>query len=102
MTYGNATTWQTVIDSIADMDTALEVCEAPVHGIRYHCVEIKGWGLEWHNMESWCRSTFGEPGELWPQDNFIWPEAARWLMNNRKFWFRNEADRTLFLLKWST
>jgi hypothetical protein len=25
---------------------------------------------------------------------------ARWYMNDRRFWFRNEADRIMFVLKW--
>jgi hypothetical protein len=72
--------------------------EGRISGSRYHCVEPVGGN--WKNMELWAIETFGYPGEIWPKDDFDWPEDMRWAMNNRKFWFRNEADRTLFLMKW--
>lgn len=83
------------------INMSLDVYEKPIHGARYYCVEVKGWGLGWTDMENWAKATYGEPGEVWPQDNFLWPEAPRWVMNNRTFWFRKESDRTLFILKWS-
>lgn len=70
----------------------------PVHGARYYCVEPIGGN--WLEMEKWCFATFGEPGDIWDTHDFVWPETARWLKNNRKFWFRNESDRTLFVMKW--
>lgn len=70
----------------------------PVHGARYYCVEPVGGN--WLEMEQWCITTFGDPGDIWETSDFVWPEAARWLKNNRKFWFRNEADRTMFIMKW--
>ena len=76
----------------------LVLSERPVHGTRYYCVEPVGGS--WLEMETWCRSVFGEPGDIWQTEDFIWPETARWLQNNRKFWFRNEKDRTMFILKW--
>lgn len=70
----------------------------PVHGSKYHCAEPIGGN--WLEMEKWCIQTFGEPGDMWESDDWCWPETARWLKNNRKFWFRNERDRTLFIMKW--
>ncbi len=66
---------------------------------KFYCVEPVGG--RWTEMESWVRNTFGEPGDMWPKEHFMWPETPRWLQNNSKFWFRDEADRTLFLMKYS-
>lgn len=76
----------------------LLLTERPVHGARYYCVEPIGGN--WKDMEEWCHSTYGPVGDIWETSDFVWPEAARWLCNNRKFWFRNEADRTMFIMKW--
>ena len=76
----------------------LILSEGRIAGSRYHCVEPKGGS--WKDMEMWCHEAFGECGEVWPQEDFDWPNNMRWAMNNRKFWFRNEADRTLFIMKW--
>jgi hypothetical protein len=50
-------------------------------------------------MEAWCQETFGSStGSIWA----AWQEPGeRWYANNAKFWFREEADRTWFLLRWS-
>lgn len=74
--------------------------EQPVHGAKYHTVEPIGGS--WFEMESWCRQTFGEPGDMWDSNDWCWPETARWLQNNRKFWFRNKKDRDWFILRWSS
>ena len=76
----------------------LILTEAKLHGARYYCVEPEGGN--WREMEAWVTKAFGEPGEIWPKEDFAWPESPRWVQNNRKFWFRNEADRTMFVLKW--
>ena len=76
----------------------LLLSEGRVHGARYHCIEPIGGN--WREMEAWCFKQFGDVG-----NNIGWresenPQCYRWYMNNRKFWFRNEADRTMFILKW--
>jgi hypothetical protein len=79
----------------------LVMSESKVHGARYYCVEPVGGN--WLEMEKWAVATYGLPGEIWPlkeSDPYGWPECSRWYANNRKFWFRNEADRTMFVLKW--
>lgn len=91
--------WKRMMDDIYNRPVEeLILTEGRIHGSRYHCVEPKGGS--WLEMEKWCRATFGEPGEVWPKDDFNWPDTMRWAMNNRKFWFRNESDRTLFVMKW--
>lgn len=48
---------------------------------------------EWWNMDQWIVDTMGESD--WSV------EHARWVGSDRKYWFRDERDRTLFMLKWS-
>ena len=76
----------------------LILTEGRIHGARYYCVEPVGGN--WIEMELWAHQNYGEPGEIWPKEDFCWPDNMRWCMNNRKFWFRNEADRTMFVMKW--
>lgn len=76
----------------------LVLTENRVHGARYHCVEPVGGN--WREMEAWCFKQFGDVGNNigWAESEH--PQCYRWYMNNRKFWFRNESDRTMFVLKW--
>ena len=79
----------------------LMLSEGTVYGARYHCVEPIGGS--WLEMEIWCSDTFGETGSIWSETKNLTPEPLkRWYMNNRKFWFRNERDRTLFIMRWSS
>jgi len=48
---------------------------------------------EWHDMDKWLLNIMG--------DNNWHKENARWVGSNRKYWFRDEADRTFFILRWS-
>ena len=48
---------------------------------------------EWNSMDHWVREIFGNGDWL--------TEHGRWVGSDRKYWFRDEQDRTLFLLKWS-
>jgi hypothetical protein len=66
--------------------------ETKVHGARYYAVEPIGGN--WLEMSEWALATYGESGSLWDT------ECHRWYMNDRKFIFRNEADRTMFILRW--
>ena len=47
----------------------------------------------WMDINAWMIDTFDSGN--WGIPN------CRWVGSNGKFWFRNAADRTLFLLKWS-
>ncbi len=77
----------------------LVLSESKLHGACYYCVEPVGGN--WLDMQAWVTEVFGEPGDVWPMHDFTWPEVPRWVQNHRKFWFRNERDRTVFILKWS-
>ena len=50
--------------------------------------------IEWCTSElkpiiEWCTETFGPVGE-----------SSGWLLSDGKFYFANEADRTLFVIRW--
>lgn len=76
----------------------IRLSEGTVYGARYYTVEPIG-GI-WLEMETWCREIYGNTeGSIWSELKAPKP-AQRWYMNNRKFWFRDEADRTLFVMKW--
>lgn len=79
----------------------LVLSEGKIYGARYHCVQPIGGN--WMDMEIWCLDTYGNPGSLWQETKNLTPEPnQRWYMNDRKFWFRNERDRTMFILRWSS
>ena len=72
--------------------------EGTVYGSRYYTAEPIGGN--WIEMEAWCYETFGnDTHPIWGEKTAPEP-AQRWYKNNRKFWFRSEADRTMFVLKW--
>jgi hypothetical protein len=80
----------------------LVLSEGRVYGARYHCVEPVGGN--WRMMEDWCIDTFGSStGSIWAEevDKKTPQPGERWYANNRRFWFRNESDRTMFILRWS-
>jgi len=76
----------------------LIMSEGRVYDARYYCVEPVGG--DWREMEAWCYQAFGDDSYLIWGENKAPEPAQRWYKNNRKFWFRNEADRTMFVLKW--
>lgn len=74
------------------------LAEGTVYGSRYYTAEPIGGN--WREMEAWCYETFGYAGEqIWAEEKAPEP-AQRWYMNNRKFWFRDDRDRMIFVLKW--
>ena len=48
---------------------------------------------DWHEMGEWVVKTFGHSD--WVTDHGLW------VASNYKYWFRDEADRTFFILRWS-
>jgi hypothetical protein len=70
-----------------------------VYDRQYYTVAPPMEGAPWREMAEWCRDTFGASyGNIWA----TWQEPGeRWYSNNSKFWFRDEADLTCFLLRWS-
>jgi hypothetical protein len=68
-----------------------------IHGSRFYTVEPVGGN--WLEMQQWAQATYGGPSHLWVSPDDL--AQCRWFANDRKFWFRKERDRTLFILKWS-
>jgi hypothetical protein len=76
----------------------IKLSEGKVYGARYYTAEPVGGN--WLEMEQWCLETFGSGEDpIWGEDKAPEP-AQRWYKNNRKFWFRDECDRMVFVLKW--
>lgn len=77
----------------------ITLAEGRVYGARYYTVQPGPFwditGTMWDSMMKWSIDTFG----VGPADG-VWTPNARWYANNAKFWFRNESDRALFLLRW--
>jgi hypothetical protein len=77
----------------------LKLDQGTVYGARYYTVQPEGGN--WLDMEAWCVEMFGEGNvsPIWGEEKAPEP-AQRWYTNNRKFWFRDEQDRMIFVLKW--
>lgn len=101
---------QAIIDNAAvqmakDIDTEvlmsvmgwheLQLSEGRVYGARYLTVHPNN-GSKWNEMMAWMVSTFGPSAE-----DGVWTPNMRWYANNSKFWFREEKDLTMFILRWS-
>lgn len=85
-------------DILSQPVSDIKLSEGTVYGARYYTAEPVGGN--WVDMEVWCMDMFGGPGDnIWGEEKTPEP-AQRWYMNARKFWFRNESDRTMFVLKW--
>lgn len=82
-------------------DPQLFVEEGTIYGVKYQIVSFQNswinWGEwpEWEQMFQWCEHAFGAT----PEDGF-WTPGERWYANDRKFWFKNPEDLSLFLLRW--
>ena len=50
----------------------------------------------WNEMMAWMIKQFGPSA-----DNGVWTPNMRWYANNAKFWFREEQDLLMFVLRWS-
>jgi hypothetical protein len=73
----------------------LELNEGRVYGARYLTVHPNN-SWHWNEMMAWMVETFGPTAH-----DGVWTPGMRWYANNAKFWFRNEADQLLFVLRWS-
>jgi hypothetical protein len=73
----------------------LELDEGRVYGARYLTVHPSN-GSAWNEMMEWMVETFGPTAH-----DGVWTPGMRWYANNAKFWFRNEADQLLFVLRWT-
>jgi hypothetical protein len=85
----------------------MSISSGTVYGSRYHTVapvwnpdRPMGFNNNWDQMMTWCVETFGPTAPIWG-DTKTPIQHHRWYANNSKFWFKNEEDLTLFLLRWS-
>lgn len=77
----------------------LDIGTGSVYGIEYHTVTpIGGY---WLKILEWCEQTYGPICQTWKADQWVPTPNGRWYTKDRKFWFRDEADRTMFMLKWA-
>ena len=75
----------------------LILSEGTVYGSPYYCVEPVGGS--WTEMELWCMQAFGETtGSIYGEN--VPEPAQRWYMNNRKFWFGDQKDQLMFVMRW--
>ena len=75
----------------------LILSEGTVYGSSYYCVEPVGGS--WTEMELWCMQAFGETtGSIYGEN--VPEPAQRWYMNNRKFWFGDQKDQLMFVMRW--
>lgn len=70
--------------------------ERRLQGSRFYTAEPIGGN--WLEMETWVTEQFGPNSSVWDLPEHL--ASCRWIANDRRFWFRREEDRTLFLLKW--
>lgn len=80
----------------------IERSEGRVFGARYwtvHPVMEPNWiydhQRQWDEMLAWVIDMFGPTSK-----DGVWTPSQRWYVNNAKFWFRDEKDMMVFLLKW--
>jgi hypothetical protein len=95
-------TWQTIDRLMRDLNSRpiekLVLAERLYSGTHFYTVEPVGGN--WLEMQQWAYASYGESGHPWlSPDDLV---QCRWLANDRKFWFRNERDRTMFILRWSS
>ena len=60
--------------------------------------------LDWNTAFEWCIAQFGEPGERWDfYYEHEWEKHGRskWIGWSDIFGFRDSADATLFVLRWT-
>ena len=74
----------------------IKIGKQKIHGITFYTAEPIG-GI-WKEMTSWVSKMCGSSINRRPTAKHI--AKYRWFTNDHKFYFRNEADRTMFVLKW--
>jgi hypothetical protein len=79
------------------------VAEKRLNGARYYAAtpitlvaDITLTHRKWLDIEDWCYTNFGErPMNRWPDS------GDRWFANDGAFWFRDEQDLMMFILRWT-
>jgi hypothetical protein len=76
----------------------IEIEYGNVYDVQYHVAKPINAEQQWPHMMSWVIQTFGP---IIAKDG-MWTPGQRWYANNARFWFQNEADLALFLLRWNS
>ena len=74
---------------------SFELSKGTVYGTEYLTVHPNN-SNSWNEMMYWMIKQFGPSAE-----DGVWTPDQRWYANNAKFWFRDEKDLTMFILRWS-
>jgi hypothetical protein len=86
--------WQR-LDQMSITFYKLEFSSGTVFGKTYSIAEPKG-NPPFTEMIKWCNETLGPTA-----DDGVWTPDMRWYVNDSKFCFRDERDRTMFSIRWS-
>lgn len=84
----------------------LEISQGTIYGQDYYCVRPVGYHwrepqVEWNEMIQWCIDTLGVCSYTNDSRPGVWEPDQRWYVNGTRFWFKDEADRTMFVLRFS-
>lgn len=83
----------------------LIVSKGTVFGLDYHVIKptwdiseyrFGGHNPHWDSMIAWTIDKFGPT----PKDG-VWTAGARWYVNNARFYFQEQKDLLVFILRWS-
>jgi hypothetical protein len=81
---------------LPDEPMRIETETRTMHGCRYHTVAPLNAAHLWPEMMQWVIDMFGPSSP-----DGVWTPGYPWYANNAQFWFRNEEDMHVFLLRWS-
>lgn len=73
----------------------IEIETGTVYDKIYHVAKPLNAHDKWSGMMSWMIETFGPTAK-----DGVWTAGERWYVNNARFWFREEPDLVLFLIRW--
>lgn len=72
--------------------------ESKIFGDTFHYCQLKKYSdAEYNEILSWCIKNFGYPGYRVESNDTIWD----YLSNARMFWFADQKNQMLFVLRWS-
>lgn len=85
----------------------MQLSTGTVYGEKYFTIEPSyepsRWEYSslWHDMVEWCVDNFGNIAHDVTKPTRPAEPDQRWYVASAKFWFRNEHDYLLFLLRWA-
>ena len=89
--------WEILMTAGGWHEYKLELSEGSVYGQGYLTVHPSHGDL-WNEMMLWMVNSFGAAATV---DDLYPKPDQRWYVRNARFWFRDERDLTLFILRWS-